>query len=122
MALCIAGEEAAAVEAAGRAVAAGRQLSQPSTLNLALHFAAMVHQCAGTWRRRWRGEEESMRLAAGEGFSFWLAGGRVLRGWAVAERGGVEEGVAEIRHRLEEWLATGSRTYHSYYLGLLGGR
>ena len=121
VALCIAGEESAAVDAAGRAVAVARNVSQPSTLNLALHFAATVHQLRGDSAVTLACADESIRLAGEEGFSFWLAGGKVLRGWAMAEQGSADEGVAEIRRGLDEWLATGSRTYHSYYLGLLAG-
>src|SRR5262245_2850245 len=62
--------------------------------------------------------EASGALAAEHGFSFWLAGAEVLRGWARAECG-AEDGVDQLRHGLRDWLMTGSVTYHTYYLGLL---
>jgi predicted ATPase len=43
----------------------------------------------------------------------------VLRGWAIAGRGELDKGADEIRKGIAAWLATGSRTYHTYHLGLL---
>jgi DNA-binding winged helix-turn-helix (wHTH) protein/predicted ATPase len=105
--------------ASERALELARQLSQPTTLALALHFAAMLEQCRGNAAATERYAQESMDLSHNEGFSFWLAGSRILRGWAWAAQGGAEVSIAEIRRGIEAWLATGSRTYITYYQGLL---
>ena len=111
------GDEAAA--AGERSVALARRLAQPSSLAVALFFSAMLHQLRGDADVVAALADETMELSAGEGFSFWLAGATVLRGWARAAGGDAGGGVEGIRRGLDAWLATGSRTYHSYFLGLL---
>jgi predicted ATPase len=61
----------------------------------------------------------STAISAEQGFSFWHAGGTVLRGWALSERGSRAEGIVVLRQGLEAWLATVSVTYQTYYLALL---
>jgi DNA-binding winged helix-turn-helix (wHTH) protein/tetratricopeptide (TPR) repeat protein len=125
VALWLLGRPREALEASGRALELARRLDQPSSLAVALHFAAMLHQCRGDDAATAKWAQEEIDLAAEEGFSFWLAGGQVFRGWArVAACGrgagpdGAEGGLADIRRGLDAWIATGSRTYHSYFLGL----
>jgi tetratricopeptide (TPR) repeat protein len=125
VALWLLGRPQEALEASGRSLELARKLDQPSSLAVALHFAAMLHQCRGDAGATGRWARAEIELAAEEGFSFWLAGGQVFRGWArvaAAARGGgsddAEAGLADIRRGLEAWIATGSRTYHSYFLGL----
>ncbi len=60
-----------------------------------------------------------MALSTGQGFAFWLAMGTMLRGWALAEQGQVEEGIAQIREGLAAWRATGSELWRSHLLTLL---
>ena len=38
-----------------------------------------------------------MALSTEQGFPFWLALGAILRGWALAEQGQVEEGIAQMQ-------------------------
>src|SRR5688500_2813072 len=114
------GYEAAALDASRRAVEFARESNQPTSIALALHFAAILHQLRGDAAEARKQAEASIALAAEEGFSFWHAGSTVLRGWArVALDDGGEAGLEEIRRGVADWLATGSRTYHTYYLGLL---
>jgi predicted ATPase len=101
------------------AISLGRELSQPSTQALALHFAAMLHQCRRDARATQELAEAELAISAEQGLAFWLAGGTVLRGWAMAAQGARAEGTALLRQGLGAWLATGSVTYQTYYLGLL---
>jgi adenylate cyclase len=119
VALWLLGEPGEAVRRSAEAVRLARELSQPSTLALALHFAAMLHQYRRDAAAVLRATEEVIELATEHGFSFWLAGSTVLRGWAVAELGAVEVGIDQMRQGLAFWEATGSVTYRTYYLGLL---
>jgi predicted ATPase len=99
------------------AVRRGQALSPPSHA-LGLHFAAMLHQLRGGATRVRALAEASAALGAEHGLSFWRAGGAVLSGWALAA-GGEDEGLERLNQGLGDWLATGSVTYQTYYLGLL---
>ena len=44
--------------------------------------------------------EAVMTLATEQGFPFWLAFGTMVRGWALAEQGQVEEGIAQMQQGL----------------------
>jgi predicted ATPase len=101
------------------AAALGHELSQPSSQVLALHFAAMLHQCRREPRAVLACADLSIAISAEQGFSFWHAGGTVLRGWALSECGSRAEGIVVLRQGLEAWMATGSVTYQTYYLALL---
>jgi tetratricopeptide (TPR) repeat protein len=115
-----------ALLASGKALALADRLRQPSSRALAMHFAAMLHQCRGDFEQSVRFSRAAMNLAQEEGFLFWHAGGLVLNGWAraaaagqAASLGDAQAAIEDIRRGLNAWLATGSRTYHTYYLGLL---
>ena len=45
--------------------------------------------------------------------------GTILRGWALAEQGQAEEGIAQIRQGLAAYQATGAECTRPYYLALL---
>jgi predicted ATPase len=101
------------------AVALSGELGQPSTLALALHFAAMLRQ----YRREVppvRGSAEAaLAIATEHGLSFWRACGQVMRGWALAGQGARAHGIAQLRQGLTAWKAAGSETYRTYFLALL---
>ena len=119
VALWLLGYPDQAVQRSREAVALGGELGQPSTLALALYFAAMLRQ----YRREGPAVQESAEattaIATEHGFSFWLAGGLVMRGWALAEQGAWAGGIAQLRQGLAAWVATGGETHRTYYLALL---
>jgi predicted ATPase len=91
----------------------------PSSQAVAFYFASMVYQLRGDHRRT-RGHAEACSAVATEhGFSFWMAGSNILRGWALAADGAVSEGTAAMRQGLLDWQATGSVTYRTLFLGIL---
>ena len=51
--------------------------------------------------------------------SQWLVTGTHLRGWAVAMRDQVEEGIAQMRQSLDAWRAMGIEQARPYCLALL---
>jgi len=63
--------------------------------------------------------EATVAYGAQWGYSYRVAQGRVLRGWALAALGQVEEGIEELVCGLEASRATGARMEDPYYLGLL---
>jgi predicted ATPase len=119
VALWLLGYPDQAWERSRRAVALSQRLSQPSTTTLALHFAAMLHQCRREPQLVHECADAALAIAAERRFSFWRAGGTVLRGWALAREGTQASGIAQIRQGLAAWLETGSETYRTYYMALL---
>jgi predicted ATPase len=126
VALWILGRTQDASQASERSLTLALTLAQPSSQALAMHFAAMLHQLRGDVDKTAHWAQHAIDLAEVEGFSFWRAGGQILRGWANALRAGEAENKAEaaaaiddMRRGLDAWIGTGSRTYYTYYLGLL---
>jgi predicted ATPase len=61
---------------------------------------------------------ELIELSTRQVFSFWLAGGEVLRGWARSASGNTAEGLEWIEEGMADWRATGSRLVIPYWLAL----
>jgi predicted ATPase len=118
VALWLLGEPREAAARSRDAVRLARAGSQPSTLALALHFAAVLHQFRGDPTGVREAASEALAVAVEHRFAFWQAGATVLLGWAVAA-GGVADGVGLIEQGLDAWRATGSETYRAYYLAIL---
>jgi DNA-binding winged helix-turn-helix (wHTH) protein/predicted ATPase len=119
VALWLLGYPDQAVQKSGEATRLSHELSQPSSQALALHFAAMVHQCRGDGRSTLASAELVLAIAADQGFSFWHAGGTVFRGWALSQTGSDPQAIALLQEGLEAWDTTGSVTYRTYFLALL---
>jgi predicted ATPase len=116
--LWLSGHVEAAVQQSADAIRMSQYLS-PTSQAIALHFAAMVHQFRRDAHRTQEYAEKCAAIGSEHGLSFWLAGGTILSGWAMAKNNCVEEGLARLKSGLDEWRATGSITYETYYLGLL---
>ena len=63
--------------------------------------------------------EAAVTLSIEQGFPVWSAFGTILRGWALAEQGQGEEGIAQIRQGLADYRATGTGAFWPYWLALL---
>ena len=63
--------------------------------------------------------EAVITLSTEHEFPFWLAAGTIMRGWALAEQGQAEEGMAQIGQGMAAKRATGSRLAWPYWLALL---
>ncbi len=63
--------------------------------------------------------EGLIRLCESEEIGVWLAGGRILQGWALAEQGQPEAGIDAIHQGLQDWGADGSALIRPYYVALL---
>jgi len=101
------------------ALTLAQKLSHPFSLANVLFLAAPVHQL------RWEGQAAQERAEAlvvlcnEQGFVQFLAGGTILQGWALAEQGQYEEGIAQIRQGLAAYQATGAELWRPYFLALL---
>jgi predicted ATPase len=63
--------------------------------------------------------ENVIALCAEQGFTEWLAWATSLRGWAIAEQGRHEEGIAQIREGSAASCAIGAQSFRPYSLYLL---
>jgi predicted ATPase len=81
-----------------------QKVSHAYSLVFALHFAGLLHQCRREVQSVQERAEAELEISNTQGFVEWLAGGMMLRGWALAQRGAVEEGIAQLRQGLDSWL------------------
>ncbi len=60
-----------------------------------------------------------MALSTEQGMPLSVAYCAIFRGWALAEQGQSEEGIAQVRKGMEAWRATGAESRWPYFLTLL---
>jgi predicted ATPase len=85
----------------------------------ALYRAARLHQFRREGQTAQERAEAAITLSSEQGFAQVLSRGTIVRGWALAEQGQGEEGIAQIRQGLAAWQATGAELWQSYHLALL---
>ena len=100
-------------------MAAARDLSLPFALGGALLSAADLHLLRRESRAVREAADATIDLATREGFPYYVARATILRGWALADQGEVEAGIAEIRRGLAAYDAMGARLWLPCCLGLL---
>jgi len=88
-----------------KALSLAQELSHASSLAFALFFAAVLRQCRREARQVQEQAEAMLALSTEHGFVQWIAGGVLLRGWALTEQGMVEEGITQIQQGHSAWLA-----------------
>ena len=97
-----------------------QEVAHPYSLVLALVYAATVHQHRREVLAAHAQAAAAMTLATEQGFfAERVAWATVLHGWALAMQGQGEAGLAEMRQGLAADLATGSKSWQPYCLGLL---
>ncbi|WP_454741849.1 adenylate/guanylate cyclase domain-containing protein [Cupriavidus necator] len=95
--------------------------ARPDAFNLALClvFAAEVHQCRREVQLTREYAEAAIAISGEQGFPIYLAWGHVLQGWALAEMGSHQEGIALIRQGLAAYETTGAELGVPNLLALL---
>ena len=107
-----------AVERSRAAVSLARELKHPLSLAYALCMSAAVHQCRREARATREFARETVVLAQENGFPYWKAWGIVLEGWALADEGERDSGLARLLEGLEAYRATGAELFRPYALAL----
>jgi len=102
-----------------QALTLAQELLHPISLARVLHFAAVLAQCRREVQDTQARAEAVITLSTDQGFALWLAGGTMMRGWALAAQGQPGESIAQLRHGLATWQATGAEVALTYYLALL---
>jgi class 3 adenylate cyclase/predicted ATPase len=100
--------------------AEARQMSQdPWAEGLARTITLRVHQLRGEPAAVTGQANAAIALCEEHEFVHYLAMSLILRGWASAQQGEFEKGIAEMQDGLEKVRATGGLIYETYTLGLL---
>jgi predicted ATPase len=105
--------------AADRAVAYSRELGHPHTFAYALGLAGLAAVFARNVATACAYGNDCVALASEHGFPYWAARGRILHGWADAQKGEATTGIARIRDGLAADEATGARLFTPLFLALL---
>ncbi len=108
-----------ALQQSHAAQALARQLAHPYSQVFALYFSGFLHQFRREAQRSQALSEALLALSCEQGFAFRMAGGTILRGWALAIQGRQEEGVAQMRHGFTAYEITGAMLIRPYWLALL---
>jgi predicted ATPase len=86
---------------------------------MALDFAAWLHQFRREWQAVQAQAEAAITLSTDHGFSYWLAVGTILKGWAQPEQGYGEEGLMQLRQGLAAYRTTRAELGWPHWLALL---
>jgi predicted ATPase len=100
------------------ALAAGSELGHLTTLANARMYACFLAQLCREDRTARDQAEALAALATEQKFPHFVAAATALRGWARAEAGEVEAGLAHLRQGFAEWREMGGRHWEPYFLGL----
>jgi predicted negative regulator of RcsB-dependent stress response len=108
-----------ALEWSSAAQALAREVSHPFSIAFAAEYASILHQMRGDGHSSRAHAETVVTLASEQKFAEWLPLATASRGWTLAERGELDEGIAQMRQGLATYRATGSFMFVSYFLTLL---
>jgi predicted ATPase len=107
-----------AVQRGQEALVLARELGHPTSLAHTQLSVAILHPFRRDVSETLELAEALQGLAADQGLLYYLSGGSVLRGWALAERGRSGEGIAQIRQGFDTGGATRAH-WRAYSLALL---
>jgi predicted ATPase/class 3 adenylate cyclase len=101
------------------ALALANKISDPFSLAFTLSATSIL----GQFRRDVQLAEEcadaAIKLSLEQGFPCYLAWGTILLGWARAEQGSTDEGIAQITEGIATYQTAGAELGCSYFLALL---
>lgn len=89
------------------ALTLAQELSHPYSLAFALHYVAVLHQSRREVQLTQKWAEATIKLSSEQGFAYYLGAGMCMRGWALAEQGTAEEGIAQLHQGLTIWQGMG---------------
>jgi serine/threonine protein kinase/predicted ATPase len=100
------------------AISLAKELNDMHALAVALFLAAILGHFEGNPAQVERCASDLIELSTRQNFAMWLAGGKVLRGWARCASGSIAEGLSRIEDGMGDWRATGSMWIVPYFLAL----
>ena len=108
-----------ALQRSTEALTLAEQLAHPYSLAFTLGCTARLHYFRQEVQVAKELAEAEIALCTEQGFPFWLAAGTMYRGWALAQQGQGEEGIAQIHQGLAAYRATGTEISWPRHLALL---
>jgi predicted ATPase len=108
-----------ALEKGYEALEVARAMSHAHSMAFAEYFVGVLCQYRREARAAQEHAESGIALSAEHGLTDWLAWATTLRGWAMAEQGRHEEGIAQLQEGLAASRATGAELLRPYHLCLL---
>ena len=97
-----------ALQIAEEGLALAREVAHPFSMAIALDYLAMLHQFRREPEAALRIAEEARSLCLEYRFDYYGAWSALVRAWAIAEQGPLEEGLAAYDAALEEFRETGA--------------
>jgi predicted ATPase len=101
--------------------ALAEKLANPVSVAASLVYAAMTHQFRREGRAAQRRAEAAIALSDEHGLPQFQTVGAILRGWALAAQGQLDEGIARMRDGLAARREQGIELARPWYLALLAG-
>lgn len=89
---------------------------------IACFYASLLGVLAKSARQTQYHAEASSQLATENGFTHWIAYGRILQGWSQAVQESGEDGLEQLREGLAEYQALGAKASLTLGLALLAER
>jgi tRNA A-37 threonylcarbamoyl transferase component Bud32/predicted ATPase len=100
------------------AISLAKELNDMHALAVALIFSGILAPLPRNPAEVERFASELIELSTRQNFAMWLAGGKVLRGWARSASGSTAESLSRIEAGIEDWRATGSMWLVPCFLAL----
>ncbi|MBR0784842.1 adenylate/guanylate cyclase domain-containing protein [Bradyrhizobium iriomotense] len=104
---------------AEKGLAVAREISHPFSIALALNYLAMLYQFRQEPDAALKAAAESRDICAEYRFDYYGAWASLVRAWAIAEFGRLEEGLADFDAGLEDFRRTSAGLRIPHHLGLL---
>jgi predicted ATPase len=99
-----------------RALALAQEISHAYSTGFALHYLAIVHQGRREVQDVHAWAEATITLGREQRFVQWIAAGMCMQGWAQAEQGAVDAGIAQLREGITTWLDMGTELARTHML------
>jgi predicted ATPase len=103
------------------AVGLAKELGHPFVEAFALAFGSLLHVYRREAQAARERAEETIATSSKHGIVFWLAAGISVKGWALAEEGELEEGIAQIQRGQAMLQAMGGELGYLQLLPMLAG-
>jgi class 3 adenylate cyclase/tetratricopeptide (TPR) repeat protein len=108
-----------ALRIAEEGLALAREISHPFSIALALNYLAMLHQFGRDSDAALERATEARSICAEHGFDYYGAWSSLIRAWAIAESGRLDQGLAAYDTALEDFRRTDAGLRIPHYLGQL---